>query len=101
MSGHLGELLEAELAGVFRPERLAGREGETLAPDPYGLLFEASNVNLNAAAFRIPERVMLEAIKVEVGAELSVHSGEQVQVELGRDAFAVVVRGLEDRGVLF
>jgi len=44
---------------------------------------------------------VVEGVEVEVCAELAVDAQQEVQIERRRDAFAVVVGGIEDLGILF
>src|SRR5262245_35689172 len=65
-----------------------------------GLVASADEAHLDAAQQRIVNGIVLEAIAIEVGSELAIQAREQIQIELGRYAAAVVVGGVQHGCVL-
>src|SRR6185369_15831921 len=89
IAGAFGEGAEAAdriLVRILGVDRLARLELEAVAPDAHALARERHEVHLDAAGRGIVEGVVLEALRVEVGAQLAVDAREEVQVERRGDA---------------
>jgi hypothetical protein len=57
-------------------------------------------MQFDAPVLCIEACLVAERIEVEVGRQLAIDPHQQVQVELGRDAFAIVVGGNQQRAIL-
>ena len=76
--------------------RLAGHEGDDLVVDVHGLMAQAFQVHLDTACFRVPSCPVNEAGQVEVGSQVPVEPGKDVQIELRSNPFSVVIGGEEE-----
>src|SRR5438270_11720949 len=79
-------------------DQLAGGAAEAAAADADRLVGEALYVELNPPFPLVVERDMGEAVDIEIAAELVLDPVQQVQIEGGVEAGAVVVGGVEDVG---
>jgi len=61
-----------------------------------GLRRSAQQMHLDAASDGIVEGIVIEGVGVEVGAKLAANAGDQVAVERGGHALAVVVGGVKE-----
>src|SRR5437588_4014147 len=85
---------------VLGMDGLAGAEIES-SPRYLDLLpLLAGKMHFDAVALGIIEGLMTETCQVEVTAELAIDAREQIEVELRRDAGAIVIGGIEDFRVL-
>jgi hypothetical protein len=80
-------------------DRLSDGERDLPAGDVGNLLPFADQMHLDAFAIAVVDRAMAEGIEVEVGIELAVDPGKQIEVESGGYSSRVVVGGKEDRRV--
>ena len=99
-AGHAGELLEGVLVRVLGADRFAGVKLDGLVADVYGLVALADQLHLDASGSGVPDGAVFEVGEVEVGGELAVEAGQQIQVKCRGDAFGVVVGAQEHVGVL-
>ena len=88
------------LISVRSSSRGAKRDVEPQPADVHVHPPLGAQAHLDPLALAVEEGDVLEGVDVEVGVELAVDDAQHVAVELGRDAGAVVVGGLEHRGVL-
>ena len=65
-----------------------------------GLRGQADNVHLDAPGLFIVDRLMGEAVEIEIAAKLTIDADEQIEIEFGGNAFGVVIGGDQDRGRL-
>src|SRR5882672_12483576 len=96
-AGAAGQRLEAGhriLVGIFGVDGLAGAEADGATADPHPLPPETQQVHLDAAGRLVVERLVAERGEIEIGTELAVDARKQVEIEFGRDALPVVVRGV-------
>src|SRR5262249_56409337 len=61
---------------------------------------QAFEVHLDAMLRAVVERLVAEAVEIEIGAELAVDAAQQVEIEGGGDAGRIVIGGLEHPLVL-
>src|SRR5690606_3720434 len=99
-SGEIGETLECVLVAGLGMQALAAREADLLPAQMHDLVALADQMQLDAAVLVDPHGAMLEALQIEVGAELAVQMTQCVDVELRRDAGRIVVRTNERARVL-
>ncbi len=81
------------LRGCLGMNRLTRLEIETLAIDRGGLRFPTHQVHFDRRIQLIPARFVREALQPKVAVEFTIDAREEIDIELGGDAFAVVVRG--------
>src|SRR5947209_5270149 len=81
-------------------DRFAGAEIERAARDLHLLPFLAGEMHFDAMPLGIVEGMVAEACQVETAAELAVDAREQIEIELRRDAGAIIVGGIEDFRIL-
>src|SRR3954466_786453 len=79
------------LVAVLGVNSFAGTEVDALAADPHLLALQACQMHLDARALAVEEGVMLEAGEVEFAAKLAIDARQQIEIELGGDALAVVI----------
>src|SRR5580704_15177063 len=89
------EGLDRIFVAVFRVDGLARPKIDRRAIDPHRLVLGTGKVHLDAALPAIEERVVLERREVEIGAELTVHPRQEIEVETGRYPFSVVISAIE------
>ena len=65
------------------------------------LRLQALDVDLNSSHRFVVERFVSEFVQVEVSAELTIDSRENIQIKSGRNTERVVVGGFENGPVLF
>ena len=94
--------LPAELVGDLGAHLLTRRELDLQVEsvDAHALVDVGAEEHLDPLVLRVPTRDVLEALDIEVAAELAVDHMQDVAVELRRHAARVVVRRLEPRWVL-
>ena len=85
---------------VLGVDALALGKGEGAIFHPHDLLGEAPEVDLDPSGDLVVDRLMGEAGEVERAAELAVDPGEQIEIEGGGYALAVVIGGQQDRDYL-
>ena len=88
------------LISVRSSSRGAKRDVEPQPADVHVHPPLGAQAHLDPLALAVEEGDVLEGVDVEVGVELAVDDAQDVAVELGRHAGAVVVGGLEHRRVL-
>src|SRR5579883_2370165 len=86
---------------IFGMDQLAGGETDARAGNADLLIGQALQVDFDATAGLAVEGEMREAVDIDGGAELAVDALQQVAVERGGDAGAVVVGGLNEVRILF
>src|SRR5262245_40058388 len=73
--------LDRRFVAVLSMDRLAGAEIDNDAAYPDLLPLGAGEMHLDAPALRIVEGVVLEGGEIEIGAELAIDAGKQIEVE--------------------
>src|SRR5215207_10733903 len=76
---------------VFGVDGFAGAELDALAAYLDALALEARQVHLDARTVAVKEGMMLEAGRIELGAELAIDARQQVEIELRRHALGIVI----------
>ena len=77
---------------------LRNRDGNSA--DVHGLVSLAHEAHLDAGVVSIVDGVVLEGVELEVRVELAIEPGEEVQIECGSNAAAVVIGGVQHGCVL-
>ena len=85
---------------IFGVDRLAGAKIEPLPEERHGLRPRADEMHLDPALRVVENRLVPEAVEIEIGAEFAVGAGQQVQVECGGHPGGVVVGRHQPRAIL-
>src|SRR3954449_7951545 len=99
--GERTELVDRVLVRIFGVNEFASGECEAAAGDGNRLFGEAFQIQLHAAGFGIVERDMREAIDIDIAVQLAIYPDQQIEIERGIDAGAVVIGGVENFRPLF
>ena len=94
--GECGEPLDRVLVGVFGDDLLAAFEMKDALTEVNGLRLFAEKMHFDARLLLIVDRAVLPLAEIEIRAELAIGANEEVEVELGGHAGAVVVSRLEN-----
>src|SRR5262249_15513717 len=70
-------------------------EVDGFSGDFHFLAFEAGKVHFNTMPLAIVKCMMLESIEPEGAAKLAIDAGQQIEIELGRNACLIVVSSVE------
>ena len=81
-------------------QALSGLEGKGVPGGIHNLIGPADQMHFHAGQFRVPDRQVVERVKIEIPAELAIDASQQVLVEPGGDALCVVIGSDERRFVL-
>src|SRR5690606_9351245 len=98
--GQAQEAVGAVLVGVLGVQALAGLEAEGALLDAHLLCQRADQVHLDARFARVEEGAVAEAARLDVAVQLATDASQQIEIESGGDAGAVVVGGLQALAVL-
>src|SRR5258708_39356698 len=98
-AGQVLKFLDREFVGVFRANPLTLPEWDLDVTEVDRLIVFADQVHLDASSVFIVGRLMPKTLKVEIGAELPVNAGQQVEVERRRYPFGIIISRLNDIGV--
>lgn len=98
--GKAAQVAAAILVRVFGADRFPFRDPEACSADTHTLIGAADEMHLDAARVRIVKGVVPEAIETEIACQLAVDARQKIEVERRGDACAVVVGGVQDRGIL-
>src|ERR1700691_4324521 len=79
--------LDRIFVAAFGVDGLAGAKLDGGAAHPHLLPLRAGKMHLDAAAAGVEESVVLERGEIEIGTELAIDAREQIEIELGGDAF--------------
>ena len=75
---------------------LAGTELDRLLAEPDLLPLGAGKMHFDAVTLVVVKGVVLEGSEIEIGAQLAVDPGEQIEIEFRGYAFGVVVGAVEN-----
>ena len=78
----------AVFVAVLGVDGFAGAEFDCFAGHLHLLPLQAGKMHLDAVPLAVVEGVMLEAVELEIAAQLAVDAREQIEIELGGDALA-------------
>ena len=85
---------------ILGVDALAFGETEGAAHHPHGPAHKTHEIHLHAALGLVIDRMMGEAIEIDVAIELAIDALEQIEVEGSGDPAPVVIGGKQDRAVL-
>src|SRR4051794_36981575 len=81
------------LVAVFSVDRRAFGEAEAVSANCELQMAGRDQVHFDARQDVVPARLVSKGVQGNVAVELAIDPLDKVEVELGRDAFGVVVRG--------
>src|SRR6267154_4276144 len=90
LRGEIGEGFDRKLVRVFGMQPLAGLEREGVLGSIHNLIRAADQVHFHASQLRVPDRQMVERVKVKIPTELTVDASQKILVETGGYALYVV-----------
>ena len=90
-AGERAEAFDAVLVGKLGNNFFARGEGKLALPEVNGLIGFADQVHLNPGGVGIVNRAVPPLLEVEIRPDLAIRAHEQIEIELGRNAGAVVV----------
>ena len=79
---------------------LPGLESKGVPGGIHNLIGAADQMHFHAGQFRVPDRQMIERVKIKIPTELTVDASQKILVEPSGYALYVVVSGDERRFVL-
>ena len=94
------EILHRIFVGPFGVDGFAFRERELPAADRDALRRRAHQINLDAPQKRVVERVMREAVTIEIRARFAIGAHQQVLVERRGHAGAIIIGRVQNARVL-
>src|SRR6266404_4308651 len=96
-SGEVRETFQGVLVGKLGDDLLAVGEDKLPAADVDRLLTLADEMHLDPTFLFVVNGAVFPTRQIEVRAQLAIGPDEQVEIELGGDAGAVVIRRLQHR----
>ncbi len=86
--GHFRNFLRSKFVRAFGPDRFILCEcyGASRAANPDGLIAQGSQVHFDAPFRAVVARFVTKRRKIKIGIQFAIDTGEQVEIERGRDA---------------
>jgi hypothetical protein len=100
LSGEIGEGLGRELVRVFSMQALPGLEGKGVLGGIHNLVGPTDQMHFHTGQFCVPDRQVVESVKIEIPTKLTINASQQVLVETGSYTFGVVISSDKRRFVL-
>src|SRR5580658_5370556 len=95
LAGHLRRFSKRIFLGYLHMQRLVLPERERVVANMYFLYRQTNQVAFAGAAAGIVDRIMLEFVRIEIGAQLAIDPVKQIEVKRPGNALMIIVR-IED-----